>query len=491
MQESPAVSVILTSYNHERYLSEAIDSVLSQTYSNYELIVLDDASTDSSWSIINSYTDPRITKFRNEQNGYALESLNNTIKNVAKGEYIAIHHSDDIWEPDKLQEQVNYIRQNPECGAVFTRVRVIGESGEDFDIPDHFYSNVFNQENRSSSEWLRYFFDNGNCLCHPSVLIRKRCYEDIGLYNTRLWQLPDFDMWVRLCMRYEIWVLEKELVRFRVREREANVSGNKLENRSRIFFEFYSILKNYISGGIIHKLHDIFPSTKSYKKVGALNESEEEYYGKFVYAKTLIDEGPYVFSKFLGIQLLYDLLGDEVARNWVWKNYEFGYRDFASITAKYGVPNITVEQYESEIQYRDKELRRLSGIEEKLIANEQELERLSGVEEELRFRDQEVLRLSTVEGELRLMDQELGRLRKVEVKLSSALRKQESLEQARDFLTSELGTAALERNALDLERNALKSERDTLYDQLNSVYASRSWKITKPLRAIKALLSRR
>src|SRR6266699_4058638 len=90
----PKVSVILTSFNHGRYVQEAIDSVLEQTFDDFELIIWDDASTDNSWYLINQFTDARIKAFRNTEQKRAIWGLNSAISQVASGQYIAVHHSD-------------------------------------------------------------------------------------------------------------------------------------------------------------------------------------------------------------------------------------------------------------------------------------------------------------------------------------------------------------------------------------------------------------
>ena len=94
MKIAPKVSVILTSYNHAKYIRESIESVLKQTYRDFELIIWDDASTDDSWNIISEYTDERIRTFRNETNQF-MSYFREAVSNVARGEYVAIHHSDD------------------------------------------------------------------------------------------------------------------------------------------------------------------------------------------------------------------------------------------------------------------------------------------------------------------------------------------------------------------------------------------------------------
>ncbi|MCK5666558.1 MAG: glycosyltransferase, partial [Thiotrichaceae bacterium] len=199
----PTVSVILTSFNHAKYISEAIDSVLNQTFTDFELIIWDDASTDESWELINSYTDSRIIKFRNETTKRGVYGINKAITEISKAEYIAIHHSDDIWLPSKLEKQIDFLKNNSKYGAVFTNALAVCEDGSPLNDDQHFYTNIFTQANRSRYEWLNHFFREGNALCHPSVLIRKKCYDDCGLYRYGFAQLGDLDMWVRLCLKYE------------------------------------------------------------------------------------------------------------------------------------------------------------------------------------------------------------------------------------------------------------------------------------------------
>src|SRR5664280_2452957 len=121
----PEVSIILTSFNNEKYLREAIDSVLNQTFTEFKLIIWDDASSDNSWDVINEYTDHRIKAFRNEVRKRGIWGINKAISEVATGKYIAIHHSDDVWETEKLGKQVTFLDEHPEFGAVFTHITAI------------------------------------------------------------------------------------------------------------------------------------------------------------------------------------------------------------------------------------------------------------------------------------------------------------------------------------------------------------------------------
>jgi len=145
------VSIVLTSYNHEKYIRESIESVLNQTYSDFNLYILDDASTDNSWNIINSYSDPRLHGFRSEINqSFDLRSIS---PDQIPSEYIAVHHSDDVWEPSKLEKQVEFLDNNPDIIAAFTHVQVIDEEGNPYIDEEGFYHKVFEQPNRSRHEW--------------------------------------------------------------------------------------------------------------------------------------------------------------------------------------------------------------------------------------------------------------------------------------------------------------------------------------------------
>ena len=100
---------------------------------DFEFIIGDDCSTDKSWEIIKSYSDTRIKAFRNKTNQRGL--INSAINDVVNGEYIAIHHSDDVWEPNKLEKQVKILNKHPKIGAVFTHVKVINELGQPEQLP--------------------------------------------------------------------------------------------------------------------------------------------------------------------------------------------------------------------------------------------------------------------------------------------------------------------------------------------------------------------
>ncbi|SDA21897.1 Glycosyltransferase involved in cell wall bisynthesis [Nitrosospira sp. Nsp18] len=326
----PKISIILTSLNHEKYICESIDSVLAQTFTDFELIIWDDASSDNSWPIIKTYSDSRIKTFRNDECRRAIYGVNKTITEIASGEYIAFQHSDDVWEKDKLEKQVEFLAAHPEIGAVFTNALAIGEDGKPLNDTGHYYSSIFDQPNRTRHEWLNYFFYHGNALCHPSVLIRKRCYSDCGTYRYGFAQVGDFDMWIRLCLKYEIHVLQEKLVRFRVRANEANTSGNRRETRVRGVTEFYQLFPNYLKLDSFDEFVKVFPEAESfYRKDGFVPE--------FVLAMLSLEPNSLHMAKAFGSISLFNLLWDNKTSEKIKELYHFDYRNIIELTGKHDI----------------------------------------------------------------------------------------------------------------------------------------------------------
>lgn len=326
----PKVSVILTSYNHGKYICDAIDSILNQTFSDFELIIWDDASQDNSWEIICSYQDSRIRAFQNDETRRGIYGINRAISEVAQGEYIAIHHSDDMWEQDKLEKQVIFLDTHDQIGAVFTNVLPIGEDGEPFDREDHFYFRIFEQPNRTRFEWLRYFFLAGNALCHPSVLIRRSCYEDCGLYRFGLAQLVDFDMWSRLCLKHDIYVLPERLVKFRVRDNEANSSANRPETRIRHVYEFYKLLQNYRNVKQYNEFVQIFPEAVKYC-------SNEKFDVDYALAMVCFELKPSPYALLFAQDILFERIFDPERAIELSRHFNFDYRSFIALSAQHDV----------------------------------------------------------------------------------------------------------------------------------------------------------
>ncbi len=228
---NPKISVIMPNYNCEQYISYAIRSVLEQSYTNFELIIIDDCSTDNSRDVIDSYQDPRVKKVYFQENECMYYAYNYAIS-IAKGEYFAIIDSDDYWSVDKLKKQLDYIELHSECGACFTLVNVVDEENTILSENDTDRVKLFEVKNKSQYEWIRHFYFKGSCLCHSSVLIRRDVLKEIGVYNLALVQIADFDLWIRITKQYNIYVMQEKLTNYRWFKSGKNFSApSEIANR--------------------------------------------------------------------------------------------------------------------------------------------------------------------------------------------------------------------------------------------------------------------
>lgn len=201
----PRVSVNMPCYNCEKHVGIAIESILNQTLQDFELIVVNDGSTDNSLNVIKSFSDSRIIIVNNSVNQGIVATRNIAIRR-SSGEYIAILDSDDISCPNRLAEQVAFLDENPDYGVIGSWIEVIDDkgnaTGEVRKTPD-------------SSELIPVLSLFQNCFAQSSVLLRKSSLPD-ELYNPELSITEDYDLWIRILEKYKGSNLQKALVKYRV-----------------------------------------------------------------------------------------------------------------------------------------------------------------------------------------------------------------------------------------------------------------------------------
>jgi glycosyltransferase involved in cell wall biosynthesis len=203
-------------YNGEKYLKEAVDSVLSQTYTNIELVMVNDGSTDTSKQIIRSYTDPRIRYIENESNGGIVYSRNRGLTE-SKGQYVATLDCDDIALPERISRQVDFLQNNPEYGMCGSFYRTIDSEG-------NFLEKIhFPTENTDIISHLLI----GNCFCNSTVMIRRDIAKDLK-YREKFDIVEDYELWYRISKRAKLANLAHEYVLYRVHG--TNISAAKLND---------------------------------------------------------------------------------------------------------------------------------------------------------------------------------------------------------------------------------------------------------------------
>lgn len=202
----PKISVIMPVYNGEKYLREAIDSILNQTYEGFEFIIINDCSTDLTEEIIKSYNDSRIIYIKNEKNlGVAL-SLNKGL-DLAQGEYIARMDADDISLPERFAEQVSFLREHPSVAVCGTVTALFGAKNASSTYT------VFGKENIK----IELLFSS--CLAHPAVMMRrdvikKEHYRYDNFYD----KIEDYELWTRINEKYDMDNIDKVLFKYRIHE---------------------------------------------------------------------------------------------------------------------------------------------------------------------------------------------------------------------------------------------------------------------------------
>lgn len=237
----PIVTVILSAYNHERYVAQAIESVINQSYKNIEFIVADDGSKDGTADVMRRYNRyfARAEYFKDNKGGRS-----GYLSKFATGKYIALMHSDDVWDKDKLALEVAEMEKNPKCGACFTWCGYVDDNMNPIE------DTIFIQKNRSKEEWLRFFFENENVLCNPSSLIRRELYSGVNYFGCTARQLSDLFKWVNLVQKYEIKIVPRKLITMRRHMSEGlqNTSAAVPENYYRHFTElgiyWLAVLRN-------------------------------------------------------------------------------------------------------------------------------------------------------------------------------------------------------------------------------------------------------
>lgn len=210
----PRVTVLMPVYNAERFLREAIDSILGQSFKHFEFLIIDDGSTDASADIIASYRDSRIRFVRNRTNLGITPTLNKGIA-LASCELIARMDADDISHPQRLQKQFGYMKRNPECALLSSWARVISEDGK-FIRLERYRSNFY-YYNLTFECWIY----------HPTIMFRKSAVEEAGMYSMPYSE--DYDLFWKMSVRFRIANLAEPLVDYRITSTSLNAVLKKRE----------------------------------------------------------------------------------------------------------------------------------------------------------------------------------------------------------------------------------------------------------------------
>ena len=223
---TPKVSVIIATHNRKEFLKDTVDSVLSQTFKDFELIIINDGSADGTEELIKAYTDKRIKYFYQKKQGQNGAKNAGLIK--AQGEYISILDSDDIWLPTKLEKQVNILDQHHEIGLVYSGTLVIDEN-----------NNVTGKKpllsyngNVLDKLLMTNFIYNGS-----NALYRKDCILKAGIFDPEIPSMTDWGLYLKFAVHYKFYCVEEYLLKYRIHKENMSCDFKKYEKSGFIILD--------------------------------------------------------------------------------------------------------------------------------------------------------------------------------------------------------------------------------------------------------------
>jgi glycosyltransferase involved in cell wall biosynthesis len=200
----PTVSIVMAAKNYARFLPEAVDSALAQTFADWELVIVDDGSTDGTCDIVRPcLADARIRYFRSDSLGQS--RAKNLGIGFSRGEFIAFLDADDAWFPTKLAKQVALLQSMPEVGVTYTQRELIDETGK---------SLGFRNESLPGGRILPTMFLQ-NFVCFSSAMVRREVFESVGVFDSALDLSIDYDLWLRAAAHFEFRPVDEVLVKYR------------------------------------------------------------------------------------------------------------------------------------------------------------------------------------------------------------------------------------------------------------------------------------
>ena len=321
---NPLISVRLVTYNHEKYIEEAIYSILKQTFTDYELIIVNDGSTDQTDTIIKQIlkreNNSKIKYIYQENQGVG-SAFNTGILN-AKGKYIADMSGDDVCYPQRLEKQVKFIEET-KAKIVFSWVDIIDDHGNI--SLNHPMTKLFNQPHRNRIDILKYFFYRANYFNCPTGIIQRQLLINVGLYCLTSIQLQDFEMWLRIAVNHDIYMLPEKLIKYRIRANNLNLSAPNADTEKRMTFELIQIYRHFFDNFSMYLFKEVFGN-----EIRVKNFTDSIHYElekAFIYLSHRSN-----FIKSIGIEKLYYLCQDESILKVAKSDYNFGLPELFELT---------------------------------------------------------------------------------------------------------------------------------------------------------------
>lgn len=248
------INLLITSYNHEKYIEESIDSALNQSYKNLKILAIDAGSTDKTTLILTKYK--KYLEVHQLNNSSPSQTLNFGIAKC-KEKYIAFQSGDDISHPYRIEKQIEEIKYR-QSDLIFTDCKFINKKSNQIN-----YQNIFTKqrmiEDHANKDLFLEAFNTGNFFCAPSAVIKREIFNKIGMFNPLYFQLQDYDFWLRALMKnLKISFINEKLIFYRIHDK--NLSSPKNDNimHQELSMVLFNILKKYVCSKNTLQLRDLF-----------------------------------------------------------------------------------------------------------------------------------------------------------------------------------------------------------------------------------------
>ena len=282
IKSTPAVSVVVAAYNYARYLPMAVDSILAQTYRDFEIIVVDDGSTDNTQAVVLPYINANAIRYFRQINSGQAVAKNMGIKE-SRGEYVAFLDADDIWFPAKLEKQMPLFSK-AEIGVVYSKRVLIDKNHNEspFSHPKLYRGRVLDH----------IFIDN--FVGFSSAVVRKKCFDKVGIFDESLPMAIDYDLWLRIALHYEFDFVDEPLFKYRVGH------GHMSENKDRRFECAWRVMNEYFDNPDLRKKLSwwvpYYAKAHTYGNMGNHNISKDRKKAMQYFMISLFHDPLYLYS---------------------------------------------------------------------------------------------------------------------------------------------------------------------------------------------------
>ncbi len=243
----PTVSIVIPTFNRSHYLKMAIQSVLNQTYQDFEIVVVDDGSTDDTQKVASSFGDKVLYFYQSNQGSPIARNMG---LKLAKGKYLALLDSDDLFLPDRLERGVKALDRMLHIGLVHGEVKVINAQGAIIPEDTAYFQKFYVTERKKGSSYLQIL--KGNAMFPSTILFRRECLDRAGFFNPNFQPREDYDWYLRLALQDQVDLLEGPAVAFYRRHKTNLCLKYDLQATSRVYVEILqqqlSLISKYFSG---------------------------------------------------------------------------------------------------------------------------------------------------------------------------------------------------------------------------------------------------